>query len=154
MTARGIRELGADPDRALGDILGEIADPLQIAGDANRPDQLPEVDRHRLAPGDRPDRQVLDFALQHIEARVGRDNLVGEDHVGVRQRVHGVGHHLLRDAAHLGDAALERVQLLVVGPDGVLHHGDASSANFGCRKTQAALAPNKTYVSDFPVNMK
>ena len=61
-------------------------------------------------------RQILDFALQRVEARIGRDDLMGEDRVRVGERVHGVDHHFLRDAAHFGDAALERVELLVVGP--------------------------------------
>ena len=36
--------LAADLDRALGDVFGEIADPLQIAGDVNGPDQLAQVE--------------------------------------------------------------------------------------------------------------
>ena len=48
--------LGADLDRALGDVLGEIADPFEIAGDPNGSDQLAQVDRYRLAPRAAPRR--------------------------------------------------------------------------------------------------
>jgi len=47
---------GADLDRALGNVLGEIADPFEIARDADRPDQLAQVDRYRLAPRAAPRR--------------------------------------------------------------------------------------------------
>ena len=107
--------LGADLDRALGDVLGEVADPLEIAGDADGADQLAQIDRHRLAPRDGHHREILDLALQRVEARIGRDDLMGEDRVRVGERVHGVDHHFLGDAAHFGDAALERVELPVVG---------------------------------------
>ena len=122
---------GADLDRALGDVLGEIADPLEIAGDADRADDLAQVDRHRLAARDGHDRQILDLALQRVEARIGGDDLMGERRVGVGQRVHGVDHHFLRDAAHFGDAALERVELLVVGLDGMFDHGVHSFSRTG-----------------------
>ena len=117
----------ADLDRALGDVLGEIADPLEIAGDANGADDLAQVDRHRLAARDRQDRLLLDLALQHVESRIGRDDLMGERRVGGGERIHGVDHHFLGDAAHLGDSTLEQVEILVVGSDGMLiHHGGAS----------------------------
>ena len=117
----------ADLDRALGDVLGEIADPLEIAGDPNGADDLAQVDRHRLAARDRQDRLFLDLALQGIETRVGRNDLMGERRIGGRERIHGVDHHFLGDAAHLGDSTLEQIEVLVVGSDGMLvHHGVAS----------------------------
>ena len=42
-----------DRERALGDVLGEVADALEIAGDADGRHDLAQVDRHRLAPRDR-----------------------------------------------------------------------------------------------------
>ena len=39
------------------------------------------------------------------------------------QRVHGVDDHLLGDTAHFGDAALDRVELLVEGLEGMFDQG-------------------------------
>ena len=120
-------EFEADLDRALGDVLGQISDPLEIAGDANGADDLAQVDRHRLAARDRQDRLLLDLALQHVEPRIRRYDLMGERGVGGGERIHGVDHHFLGEAAHLRDAPLEQVEVLVVGSDGMLvHHGVAS----------------------------
>ncbi len=123
--------LAADLERTLGDVLGEIADPFEIAGDADRADDLAQVDRHRLTAGDGEDRVFLDLALQRIEPLVARDDGVGEGGVGIGERVHGVDHHFLGDAAHLGDAALEGFELLVVGFQGVVGHQEASSSRSG-----------------------
>ena len=122
---------GADLDRALGDVLGEVADPLEIARDANGADQFAKIDRHRLAAGDGHHREILDLALQRVEAGVGRDDLMRKHRVGAGERVHGVDHHLLGDAAHFGDQALERVELPVVGFDGMIDHGVCSLSRTG-----------------------
>ena len=130
--ARGTRELGADLDRALGDVLGEVAHPLEIARDPDGADDLAQVDRHGLAPRDREDRLLFDLALQHVEPRIGGDDLVGERGVARGERVDSVDHHLLGDAAHLGDTPLEQVEVFVVGSDSVLvHHGSASPSRSG-----------------------
>ncbi len=129
--ARGTLASAPELHRALGDVLGQIADPLEIAGDADGADQLAQVHRHRLAARDGHDRHVLDFALQRVEAGVGGHHLVREHGVGVGQRVHGVDHHLLGDAAHFGDAALERIELPVVGLDGMIDHGSHSLSRTG-----------------------
>ena len=120
--ARGTRAFEADLDRPLGDVLGEIADPLEIAGDADRADDFAQVDRHRLAARDGEDRVFLDLALQRVETRIGRDHLLSERGIRAGERVHRVDDHLLGDAAHLGDAPLEGVEVLVVGFDGVVDH--------------------------------
>ena len=46
---RAAARLAADLERTLGDVLGEIADAFEIAGDADRADDLAQIDRHRLA---------------------------------------------------------------------------------------------------------
>ena len=63
--------VGGDLDGALGDVLGEIADALEIVGNADRRDDFAQIDRQRLAPRDRQDRLLLDLALQSVEARIG-----------------------------------------------------------------------------------
>ena len=123
--------LEADLQRTLGDVLGQIADPLQIAGDADRADDFAQVDRHRLPAGDGQNRLLLDLALQRVEAGIGPHDLMGERHVGLAQRVHRVDHHFLGDAAHLGDAPLEQIELFVVGFDGMIDHGSYSLSQTG-----------------------
>ena len=130
--ARGTRAFDADLERALGDVLGEVAHPLKIAGDPNGADDLAQVDRHRLPASDRHDRLLLNLTLQQVEPWIGGDNLMGERGVACGKRVDSVDHHFLGQAAHLGDPALEQVEVLVVGSDGVLvHHGVASPSRSG-----------------------
>jgi hypothetical protein len=115
--------LRANLHRAFGDILGKIADPFEVASDADGADQFSQVDRYRLAAHDGHHRHVFDLALKRVEARIGRDDLVSEHGDGVGQRVHGVDHHLLRDATHFGDPAAQRVEFLVVGLNRMVDHG-------------------------------
>ena len=127
MIARGTRRFDADLDRALGDVLGQIPDPLEIARDPNGADDLAQVIRHRLPARDRQRRLLLDLALQKVEPRIGLHHLMGERGVAGSKRVHRVDHHFLGQAAHLGDPPLEQVEVLVVGSDSMLiRHGDSS----------------------------
>ncbi len=57
-------------DHALGDVLGKIADTLQIVGEPQGAHDLAQVDRHRLATGDGEDRLFLDLALQCVDIAV------------------------------------------------------------------------------------
>ena len=110
----------AERDHALGDVLGEIADPLEIVRDAQRADDLAQVDRHRLAARDGEDRALLDLALQRVDGRVERDDALGELGVAPRQRVDRVGDLLFGEPAHLGDHAGEILQIDVEGFGGVM----------------------------------
>jgi hypothetical protein len=56
-------------------VLGEIADSLEVAGDADGADRIAKVRRHRLTTRDSQDCRVHDFALPRIEARIGRHSL-------------------------------------------------------------------------------
>ena len=76
-------------------------------------------------------REIFDLALQRVETGIGGDDLMREHRVAVGERVHGLDHHLLGDAAHFGDQALERVELPVVGPDGMFDHGVCSLSRTG-----------------------
>ena len=120
MIARGTLEFDADLDRALGDVLGQIPDPLEIARDPNGANDLAQVIRHRLPARDRQRRLLLDLALQKVEPRIGLHHLMSENGVAGRKRVHRVDHHFLGQAPHLGDPPLEQVEVLVVGSDSML----------------------------------
>ena len=128
------RRLRADLHRALGNILGEIADPFEVAADADGANELAQVSRHRLAARDGRHRHVLDFALQSVEAQIGRDDPVCEHTVGVGQRVHGVDDHFPRDAAHFNNSAFERVELPAEGLDGMFDQGSHSLSRNGRRR--------------------
>ena len=69
--ARNAR-LPGDLGRALGDIFREVANPLDIGGNADRADDLAQVDRQRLPRGDGAHGVILDRSLQRVEARSRR----------------------------------------------------------------------------------
>ena len=115
---------GAERDHALGDVLGEVADALEIVRDAQRADDLAQVDRHRLAPRDGEDRALLDLALQIVDGRIERDHALRERRIAPRQRIDRLGDLLFGEPAHLGDHAGEVLQVDVEGLRGVLiSHG-------------------------------
>ena len=113
-------EFAAERDHALGDVLGEIADALEIVRDAQRADDLAQIDRHRLAPRDGEDRPLLDLALQRVDGRIERDDALGELAVAPRQRIDRFGDLLFGEPAHFGDHAGEILQVDVEGFRGVL----------------------------------
>ena len=88
----------ADLERAPGDVLGEISDPLEIARYPNRADDLAQVVRHRLPARDRQRRLLLDLALQRVEPGIGLHHLLRERRVAGGKRVDRVDHHLLGQA--------------------------------------------------------
>ena len=97
----------------LAHVLGKIADPLEIGGNAHRADDLAQVDRHRLAPRDCQDRALLDQALQVVDLGVGCNHALAERDVAANQRVDGIGDHALGEAAHLRDQPGQFLQIAV-----------------------------------------
>jgi len=124
-------ETAADREHALGDVLGEVADALEIARDADRRDGLAQVDGHRLAAHEGQDGALLDRALERVEPRVDGDHRLGKRRVAADQGGDGVGQHLLGDAAHLRDGAAQILELGVVGADDVVRHGTVPFASDG-----------------------
>ena len=98
---------------ALAHVLGEVADPLQIGGDAHGADDLAQVDRHRLAAGDGQHRAFLDDVLQAVDLDVGGDDALAERDVAADQRIDGFGDHAFGKAAHLGDQTGQFLQIAV-----------------------------------------
>jgi len=101
-------------DAALGRVGGVVADPLQVAGDLQRGDDLAQVVGDRLAQGKQADDERLHSALQLVDLGVELD----------RARRHGgvVFHHclgrepdlVLHGSAHLGEHGAKTRQFLVV----------------------------------------
>ena len=114
--------LRTDFHRALGDVLGEVADTLEVSGDADRTYDLAQVDGHGLASRDHQRRRFLDLALQYVEALVRGDDLVRKVEVDGRQGIHRIQHHLLGNAPHLRDLPAEQLKLGVEGLDCVVGH--------------------------------
>ena len=54
---------------ALGDILAQVADALQVACDLQHRHDVAQVVGHGLALRDHEDRQLLDVALEHVDGR-------------------------------------------------------------------------------------
>ncbi len=123
-------ELAVENHHALGDVLGEIADPLEVVGDAERADDVAQVDRHRLAPRDGEDRLLLDLALQEVDLGVLGDDALGQVGIVPVQRIDGVADLALRQTAHLGDHARQFLEIGVERLVGVLgqYHLLASAA--------------------------
>ena len=119
---RIVREALAEPLDYVSQPFREVADALQIAGDADGGDAFSQVDGERLPARDGEDGVVLDPALQGVEPGVHRDDMAGEIGVERAQRLHGVGQHLFGNAAHFRDALAERAEFAVVSLDDVIRH--------------------------------
>ena len=118
----GRRKLTVERDHALGDVLGEIANTLQVIGEPQGADDFAQVDRHGLAAGDGVDRLFLDFALQVIDIGVGGGNPLRQRGIALGQCIDRVGDLFFCQAAHFGDHAPEVLQVAVEGLRGVFGH--------------------------------
>ena len=116
---------------ALGDVLGEVADPLQIVRDAQRAHDLAQIDRHRLTARDGEHRTLLDLALERIDGRIERDDVLSEPAVALRQRIDRVGDLLFGKPAHLGHHAGQVLQVDVEGFRGVMVSHDSVLSRSG-----------------------
>jgi hypothetical protein len=80
----------ADGMDAFCNVLCQIADALQIVGNAHGRDDLAQVDGDRLASGDGQYRLLLDVVLQAIDGVVGGNDLPGQNFIAVQQCEHRV----------------------------------------------------------------
>ena len=113
-------EVGVERHHALADVLGMVADPLQIVAHPHGADDLAQIDGHRLPAGDGQDRLFLDLMLHRVDGRIGGDHLFGEIGVAFDQGAGGIGDLPLGETAHLGDPALDVLQVGVEGLGGVV----------------------------------
>ena len=105
-------ELAVEGKHPLADVLREVAHALEVVGDAQRADDIAQVDRHWLASRQREDGLLFDVPLQIIDTRVHRHDATGERGIALGERADRVGGLFLDQASHLGDQA---GQLLQVG---------------------------------------
>ena len=108
----------------LADVLGKVANPFQIIGDPHGADDLPQIDRHRLAARNREHAFFLDLVLQRVDARIERDGALREVHIAVCECIERIGDLLLDQMAHLGNHAGELPQIDVERLGRVVRHGE------------------------------
>ena len=106
-------------DRALGDIGGIVADPLEVAADLQRGDDLAQIARHRLAQRQQPDRQIVEIAFELVDLVVAFDHPRRELAVALRHGLDRGGELAFGQPAHLDDHLVEPAQLFVVALDDV-----------------------------------
>ena len=116
-------EVAVERDNALANMFGVIADPLEVVADPHGADAFAQVDRHRLPPRDGEDGFFLDFALQGVDGRIGRDDALAQLHVAIDQGLDGIGDLAFHQAAHFGDLAGDLLQIGVEGLGGVVDPG-------------------------------
>jgi hypothetical protein len=115
-------KLAVERQHALADVLGEVADALEVVGDPQRAHDLPQIDRHGLPAGDGQHGLFLDFLLQRIDAGIGGDGPLREVGIAVGERVDRIRDLLLGKAAHFSNHAGELLQVDVEGLGGVFGH--------------------------------
>jgi len=105
---------------------GEVADALQVTGDANGRHDLTQIDGHRLARGDDGYGLLLDPVLQEVDRRIAGDHLLGETDVAGKQRLGRVLERRLGAVCHIADQPIEDLELGVVGSDRMRLHAGSS----------------------------
>ena len=116
------RRFAVQHQRALGDVLGQIADAFELACDLDRGQRLAQIDRHGLAQRQQLQRLILDLLLQLVDARIAGDGGFGERGVALGDRLDGVGELRLGQPAHLGDGGGQRLELFGEGLHDVIGH--------------------------------
>src|SRR5262249_30023311 len=101
---------GNDP---LADILGKIADALDLIRNPQDPDNLPKVASDWLPACNGFNRPFLDIALHGVDCRVGGDDALCRSAFARRQRLDRLGNLPLGQPAHLGDCPPELLQISV-----------------------------------------
>ena len=99
---RQVRHLQDEPQDRLGQrrlgvaaasdgrhMAGQVALALQGLGHAQRGQDVAQVPGHRLLTGQQHDAQVVDVALEVVDALVGVDHLLGDDDVPLAQGLRG-----------------------------------------------------------------
>ena len=124
---------------SLGDILGQVAHPLQIVVDLQRGDDEPQIVGHRLIEGQDFQALFLDLDLHAIDHRVVGDHLLGHHRVAIDESRDGVGDRLFDQRADVEDFLLQAVDLAV----DMLGHGAylAAAARMGRRAAKSKRSP-------------
>ena len=91
-------------DGPLGDVHGQVADPLQIDDDLQGSGDEAQIARCRLAQHQQAPADLVDLDLQPVHLAVGVDHALGQGAVALGQRAHAggdLGFHLAPEAQEL-----------------------------------------------------
>ena len=135
-----LRIIAAHGDDPLADVLRQVADPLEVVGDAQHRHQRAQIDRHRLSQRDRRNGLVLDLSLQIVDRRVGGNDPSRKTDVAPSQSVDRVGNLLLGEAAHLRDHLRELDKVGVEDARGVVGNVHGISVDVGDSHQMRATA--------------
>ncbi len=95
---RGHRPLGEAQARQLGQVPGQVAHPFQRGAHAQRTDNHAQVAGYRPLQGQGVNGPLIELGLQEVNLRVFGNDLLGQVHIRVGQRVpcafHRLGHPL------------------------------------------------------------
>ena len=111
----GLQAHAFELERAAGQLLGHVADALEIGGDVDGGDDGAQVRSHGLAARDHRNGHVVDAALHVVDALVGDDGEVRQLAIKLEQGLGAVFDRDLDLTAHLGDQLGEGGQFVGVG---------------------------------------
>ncbi len=100
-------------DGGLGDVHGVVADTLHVGYHLHHRADGAKVARHGLLEGEQPHALLLDVQVHGVGGVVFRDDLARQLAVLVGERADGLLQHRLYEPAHLQEALLENLKLLV-----------------------------------------
>ena len=118
------RQVSAAP----GNVLREIAHPLEDRRKLQHRDQQPQVLRHGLAQRDDAGGHLLYFQLLGVELLVEQDHLLGQFLVALLHALQRSGEQLLGQPTHLGNLRPDQCEVLVEGSDDMFAHSTCSQS--------------------------
>ena len=107
------RRMAGVAARGLGDVHREIAHTLEVGVDLDGRDDLPQVGRHRLVERQQREAAVVDVDVELVQRLVAPHDPIDDHGVAAHEALHGGADALLRKAAHLEQARLEPLELLL-----------------------------------------
>jgi hypothetical protein len=105
--------------RPLGDVLGVVADPLEVRGDAEDRQDQPQVARDWLALRDDARCLLVDLLIQRVDGGIAFPNAARQVGVAGLERGRGLRDRILDQPAHSHDVGLDRFEIAVEGGDDV-----------------------------------
>jgi hypothetical protein len=86
----------------FGDVLSQVAHPLQITHRTHGRDHHPQIGGYRCLQDEQRDAALVHVLAQHLKLPLARDDRLGELKVGMMQCDGSVGHHLPGEAGGAG----------------------------------------------------
>ena len=113
-------EVAVERDHAFADMLGVVADALEVVADPHGADAFAQIDRHRLPPRNGENGFLLDFTLHGVDRRIHRDHALAQLYIAIDQSLDGIGDLAFGEAAHFRNLASDFLQVGVESFGGVI----------------------------------